>query len=109
MIIRRDTIVHSPPSAQIRAAAGLSGASVTPPSAHSNSPTNSISPIQQAIAVPNSSPPPSTHASYALSPLQQRELMQREQWDKERKSLLKKASNSQGDSVERLLANYLAV
>jgi hypothetical protein len=110
MIIRRDTMVHSPPSAQIRAAAGLSGAFITPPpSAHSNNPTNSPSPIQQAIAVPNSSPPPPTHASYALSPLQQRELMQREQWEKERKSLLKKASNSQGDSVERLLANYLAV
>jgi hypothetical protein len=46
---------------------------------------------------------------YALNPLQQREQMQRETWERERKALLKKASNSQGDSVERLLANYLAV
>ncbi len=109
MIIRRDTMVHSPLFAQIRAAADVS--SITPPpSANSNSPVNSTSPIQQAIAVPNNSPPPPpTPASYALSPLEQRELMQREQWEKERKSLLKKASNSQGDSVERLLANYLAV
>jgi hypothetical protein len=46
---------------------------------------------------------------YVLNPLQQREAMQREAWEKERSSLLKKASNSQGDSVERLVRAYLAV
>lgn len=46
---------------------------------------------------------------YTMNPLQQREAMQRETWEKERKNLLKKASNQQGDSVERLLANYLQV
>jgi hypothetical protein len=46
---------------------------------------------------------------YTLNPLQQREAMQREAWEKERNSLLKKASNSGGDSVERLVTAYLAV
>jgi hypothetical protein len=46
---------------------------------------------------------------YTLNPLQQREAMQREAWEKERNSLLKKASNSGGDSVERLVRSYLAV
>lgn len=54
-------------------------------------------------------PNQSQNQGYTLNPLQQREQMQRETWEKERKNLLKKASNSQGDSVERLLANYLAV
>ncbi|PVH87857.1 hypothetical protein DL98DRAFT_648778 [Cadophora sp. DSE1049] len=46
---------------------------------------------------------------YTLNPLQQREAMLKENWENERKNLLKKASNSQGDSVERLLANYFVV
>lgn len=44
-----------------------------------------------------------------MSPLQQREVMQREIWERERKTLLKKASNQQGESSERVLANYLAI
>ncbi|KAK6579926.1 hypothetical protein PZA11_007634 [Diplocarpon coronariae] len=46
---------------------------------------------------------------YTLNPLQQREAMIKETWENERRSLLKKASNQQGDSVERLLANYFVV
>ncbi|PBP26064.1 hypothetical protein BUE80_DR003039 [Diplocarpon rosae] len=46
---------------------------------------------------------------YALNPLQQREAVIKENWENERRSLLKKASNQQGDSVERLLANYFVV
>ncbi|KAH7369702.1 hypothetical protein BKA65DRAFT_3593 [Rhexocercosporidium sp. MPI-PUGE-AT-0058] len=46
---------------------------------------------------------------YTMNPLQQREAMLKETWENERKNLLKKASNSQGDSVERLLANYFVV
>lgn len=41
--------------------------------------------------------------------LQQREQIQREVWEQERKTLLKKASNSQGESTERILATYLAI
>lgn len=46
---------------------------------------------------------------YMMSPHQQREALLRESWERERKMLLEKASNSQGESVERLLANYFAV
>ncbi|CZT08308.1 hypothetical protein WAI453_007314 [Rhynchosporium graminicola] len=47
--------------------------------------------------------------TYTMNPLQQREAMLQEKWDDERKNLLKKGANSQGDSVERLLANYFVV
>ncbi|KAG4436391.1 hypothetical protein IFR05_008114 [Cadophora sp. M221] len=46
---------------------------------------------------------------YTMNPLQQREAMLKEKWENERKSLLKKAGNQQGESVERLLANYFVV
>lgn len=46
---------------------------------------------------------------YTMNPLQQREAMLREAWENERRNLLKKASNQQGDSCERLLANYFVV
>lgn len=47
--------------------------------------------------------------SKPLTPLQQRDVMQREQREKERRLLLQKASNSQGGVVEKLMATYLAV
>ncbi|KAJ5033612.1 uncharacterized protein L3040_008724 [Drepanopeziza brunnea f. sp. 'multigermtubi'] len=47
--------------------------------------------------------------TYAMTPLQQREAMLKENWENERRNLLKKASNQQGESVERLLANYFLV
>ncbi|KAL2072461.1 hypothetical protein VTL71DRAFT_11804 [Oculimacula yallundae] len=46
---------------------------------------------------------------YTMNPLQQREAMLQEKWEDERKNLLKKGANQQGDSVERLLANYFVV
>jgi hypothetical protein len=57
------------------------------------------------------SPPPQGMANrqYDLSPLQQREMMQKEAYEKERLNLIKKAAGDQGESVERLMAKYLAV
>ena len=46
---------------------------------------------------------------YTLNPQQQRQAMQKEAYERERASLLKKASNSQGGAVEKLAAKFLAV
>jgi hypothetical protein len=135
MIIRRDVMMHLPPSAQAMAAAAYARYTASPqsvtsslsnnPSPHITTQTieklavsagmgaNSMnmnigsSPISQSINMTMTAQ--SQNQGYTLNPLQQREQMQRETWERERRNLLKKASNSQGDSVERLLANYLAV
>jgi hypothetical protein len=120
MIILRDRMVHTPPSAAMMAAAAARGypapgstSTSTSVSLPTNFVTNPNPPITtatiNAIAAQNGTTPMPSGPVYTLNPLQQREAMQREAWEKERKQLLKKASNSQGDSVERLLANYLAV
>jgi len=111
-------MLHTPPSAQMIAAAAARGAFSSPPTSFSpvsNSTPTSTSNLSSPISVdprgntwmPSPSPP--LAGQYTLNPLQQREAMQREAWEKERTSLLKKASNSQGDSVERLIRAYLAV
>ena len=133
MIIRRDALVHTPPTTQMMAATMSRG--YTPPviantanhvtTATINQIASSQTQIQpqssqyrQYQTSPSLSPSSSVSTPmmntadmpiYTMNPLQQREAMQRETWEKERKKLLKKASNSQGDSVERLLANYLQV
>lgn len=130
MIIRRDAMSRLPPQAQAMAAAAYARyTSGSPQSFGSNNPSPHITTITiDKIAAATGSP--SAYANptyespnayqvqatghvqnqgYALNPLQQREQMQRETWERERKALLKKASNAQGDSVERLLAKYLAV
>jgi len=130
MIIRRDSLVHTPPSTQMMAATMSRG--YTPPVAANTSTHITTATINQIAATqaqlqhqsqyqnsspslnPGSSVSPSLMNTpampiYTMNPLQQREAMQRETWEKERKKLLKKASNAQGDSVERLLANYLQV
>jgi hypothetical protein len=134
MIIRRDSLVHTPPTTQMMAATMSRG--YTPPVVANSAPhitTATINQIASAQAQfqpqsqyqrqhqtlsPSLSPGSSVSSSvmntpdmpiYTMNPLQQREAMQRETWEKERKKLLKKASNAQGDSVERLLANYLQV
>jgi hypothetical protein len=78
-------------------------------SAYLSSPTNSSPVSSHGNTNGSVSPSPPLTGPYTLSPLQQREAMQREAWEKERNSLLKKASNSQGDVMERLVRNYLAV
>jgi hypothetical protein len=101
MIIRRDCILHTPPSAQMIAAAAARGAYL---SSTQSSPVSNSSHGNSSL-----SPSPPLTGSYTLNPLQQREAMQRDAWEKERTSLLKKASNAQGDVVERLVRDYLAV
>ena len=99
MIIGRDRMGYVPPVAPIPGTfrvAAPSQASNPPPTATPRSTASSIT--NQVLA----------HV-YPLNPIQQREAMQRELWEKERKTLLKKASNSQGESAERSIANYLAV
>ena len=120
MIIRRDAMVHNPHAAALAASAVASSPSSirasyasSPASAnlstHITTDTiNNIAAKDQKEQEFNSSSP-STPQNYSLNPLQQREAMQKETWEKERKGLLKKAGNNQGESVERLLANYLAV
>ncbi|KAH8661651.1 hypothetical protein BGZ60DRAFT_90277 [Tricladium varicosporioides] len=125
MIIRRDSMGRVPPSSQMMAAAVARGA-YSPPNTTSSMSTQqnqnfqAQSPTQQQQYNPNQNPSiplrnvsmaaaTSPNASYTLNPLQQREAMQREAYEKERITLLKKAANSQGDVVETLMAKYLAV
>lgn len=151
MVIRRDALVHTPPTSQMMAPTMARG--YTPPAHTQYHPTtqtiNNIAAQHQAEAqaqaqaqaqqqaqYQNTTPGSQHHTPgsqyqtspsmsnssgdspmmnppvvpiYTMNPLQQREAMQRETWEKERKNLLKKASNQQGESVERLLANYLQV
>jgi hypothetical protein len=112
MIIRRDCMLHTPPSAQMIAAAAARGFSSPSTSSSTTPASNNSSPISvnpSGNSWMSSSPSPALTGPYTLNPLQQREAMQREAWEKERNSLLKKASNSQGDSMERLVRAYLAV
>jgi len=41
--------------------------------------------------------------------MQQHEAMKRETWDRERKHLLKTASNFGGESAERIISDYLVI
>lgn len=123
MIIRRDTLVHSPAAAAMMLAAAARGAAtnssnITPAEQSSHvtlaySPSDAASPSSTASSANATSESGTTSSSspsaYPMSPLEQRDAMQREQWDKDREQLLKKASNSQGDAVKRMLAKYLAV
>lgn len=120
MIIRRDTLVHSPEAAAMMLAAAARAGTTSPLATFSSSllrspagsSMGSLSPTPSSSNVHASSSPQSSSSSptgYPLSPFQQRDAMQAEQWAKERSQLLKKASNSQGDSVEKIIATYLAV
>lgn len=114
MIIKRDILVHSP-----SIAAAMMQAQAAAARQAQASPNNAASPIQLSPSPKSSQPgnytfsPAGSSAAggsgYALNPLQQRDAMQREQKEKERRALLQKASNSQGSVVEKLLATYLAV
>ncbi|KAL3426144.1 negative acting factor [Phlyctema vagabunda] len=61
------------------------------------------------LATKGMHPVTSPVATQSQQSLQQREATMREAWERDRKTLLKKASNSQGESSERILANYLAI
>ncbi len=64
---------------------------------------------QIPIGEPNPTSPPSAKVAHALSPIQQHVAAQREAYERERKILLKKASNFGGESAERLIGDYLAI
>ena len=93
MVVRRDILGHAPPTATITKI--TAAAEKTP---------------EEIPAAPVPHPPlAAIHLKYTMSPLQQREAMKREQWDKERKNLLRKASNFGGESAERIIGDYLAI
>lgn len=48
-------------------------------------------------------------SGYTMNPLQQREAMQREQFENKRTELLEKASNNAGPSVEFVAKSWLSV
>jgi hypothetical protein len=120
MIIRRDSLGHSPPSTALVATAAtreipLSGSGQTDRSDQITGITianvaNTSNPhFEYQVNFPKPTTPSSPPPIYALNPLQQREAMQRETWEKERKALLRKASNGSENNVEQILAGYLAV
>jgi len=110
-------MLHTPPTAAQLAAYAARGAYTPPPNQTSpTQPTPVVNaPYPQPTLQPTTGNAGMSNAAsavtgpFTLTPLQQRESMQREAWEKERTSLLKKATNSQGDSVERLVRNYLSV
>ncbi|RDW73766.1 hypothetical protein BP5796_07208 [Coleophoma crateriformis] len=51
----------------------------------------------------------STPGNPVQASMQERDAIMRDAWEKNRKELLMKASNAQGESSERILANYLAI
>ncbi|TVY42684.1 White-opaque regulator [Lachnellula subtilissima] len=137
MTIRRDNMGHAAPTPEMLAAAVTRGVYTYAPSNSSSSASNpptdenttsqsqSQSPFNPAkFASPGSGIFQSNNNNgvanlgqgmgmgqplYTLNPLQQRQAMQKEAYERERASLLKKASNSQGDAVEKLAAKFLAV
>lgn len=117
MIIMRDRMARLPAHSQAAAMAAYARYSASPSSFNNPSPHITTMTIDKISGSPIMNPNANSHGmtlqsrsqGYALNPLQQREQMQREKWERDRKELLEKGSGTQGDSVERLLANYLAV
>lgn len=136
MIIRRDAFSHATNSASayiaaaaISPSASLSSGSYPSPNPNEHITTTTINKVAAQEAALYIRPDAGTSTSNSATghsfggsakrplnlgsggtgPSQQKEITQKETWDKERKQLLQKATNSQGDSVERLVANYLAV
>ncbi|KAG9230264.1 hypothetical protein BJ875DRAFT_161677 [Amylocarpus encephaloides] len=103
MLIRRDNIGRQPiPSRGIPQV--YTPPSLNPPPSYPQDVNNNFS--TNANAVP---PGIGQEREYTLNPLQQRALMQQEIFEKERLSLLSKASGEQGETIERLMARYLQV
>lgn len=111
MNIRRDNLGHSPPTAggnsgpsaaviasyQAKAAAmAKSGQQITP----------AMIAAYIASMQPTGASPVMASAAPVVDPLH---TLQREAWERERKSLLSKAGNGSENNVERILALYLAV
>lgn len=106
MVIRRDILGHSPPTAQQFAQWAAMGAKLQHLQAHT--------PIPPTIAPQGSTLPPSGLETYPqpsqkLDNLEQKDVMKREAWERERLQILKKASNFGGESAERVISEYLAL
>lgn len=102
---------HSPPTTAQYAQWAAMGAKVKDAPSYIPSPTpialkNSHSPVSK---LPPCSLDTFRSPPYALTPLQQRDAMKREAWEKEKKLLLGKASNFGGESAERVISDYLAI
>jgi len=105
MVIRRDSLsAQSSSSATLLAAAR--GISLT--SKGCSVPLTSATLATLAGAAAGNPTPAGLPPVFPLNSLPQKEVIQ-EVWEKERKILLSRASNGTGDSVERLMAGYLAV
>lgn len=130
MIIRRDAMVYQasmhalssrgaypfPPVSATMTTTNNTFSSANPDAHVTTNTINSLAEKYERENTPPESAGPSPVAvvsgengGYSMNPLQQRDAMQRDAWEKERRNLIKKAGNGQGDSVERLTANYLAV
>jgi hypothetical protein len=113
MTVRRDMLGHAPPTAQQYAQwAALSAEKPTTP-AYIPIMTAALAKIPDEPESPGFVPPTlapqELKPKYALSPLQQHDAMKREAWERERKNLLKKASNFGGESTERIISDYLVI
>lgn len=105
MVIRRDNMGAAYPSLQRMAKIAMEGG--TEPAK-----TPLYIPIKTENSTPEpktTPPPPSAKVAYALNPIQQHIAIQREAFEKERKMLLRKASNFGGESAERVIGDYLAI
>jgi hypothetical protein len=107
MIIRRDNMGASYPSLTLTYQSIMAGAKEL-------TKTPLYIPITTADgstpAEPKTAPPPpSAKVVYALNPIQQHIAIQREAFEKERKTLLRKASNFGGENAERVIGEYLAI
>ena len=102
MIIRRDNMGHSPPMAPISAAT-RDAASKPTTTAAPNTPVVQLPATEKVVTERTLA-----HV-YPLNPIQHREEMQREAWEKERALLIKTASNSQGEQGEQMMANILSI
>lgn len=113
MVIRRDIMGHSPPTTQQYAQWAAMNAKPQDPPTYVPIPTATLAPKDPDSKVPRKLPPCSIDTykqqPYVLSPLQQREAMKREAWEREKKLLLRKASNFGGESAEQIISGYLAI
>ena len=107
MIIRRDNMGSSYPSLKLTYQSIMAG---------TKEPTKT--PLYIPVTAADGSTPaelkttpplPSAKVAYALNPIQQHIAIQREAFERERKMLLRKASNFGGESAERIIGEYLAI
>jgi hypothetical protein len=107
MSVRRDNLGQFEPTRELLAKWAAHGAKPTDAPTYIPITSAAISKICATYS-PNQ-PPQATSRAYALNPLQQREAMQQEIWERERKRLLVKGSNFGGDAAEIAISRYLSI